>query len=73
MADEDLWRRRFQLFMALRLLGVLLFLIGVAVAFSDLARKGGWPELGGVLAVVGALEAVLVAKVLKKHWEREDR
>lgn len=73
MADDALWKRRFHLFMLARLFGVAMFLLGVAIAFSDLVRDGGWPLLGGVLAIMGALDAVLSPKLLKKVWEKEDR
>lgn len=71
MADEELWKRRFHLFMAARLIGLLLFIAGVAVAFSDLVREGGWPQLGGLIAVLGALEAVIVPRMLKRQWDRQ--
>lgn len=72
MNDEDLWRRRFQLFMAIRLFGLLTFLLGVAIAFSDLVRPGGWKLLGGILVVIGVVDAVVAPRVLKKGWERLD-
>lgn len=73
MNDDDLWRRRFQLFAAIRLVGLVTFLLGVAIAFSDLVRPGGWPLAGGILAVIGAIDAVLAPRILKKGWERLDR
>ena len=41
MTDDDVWRRRFQLFAAIRLFGLLTFLLGIAIAYSDLVRPGG--------------------------------
>ena len=73
MADEALWRRRFLIFMLARLSGLLIFLAGVAIAYSDLLRDGGWPALGAAVAIIGALDAVFAPRILKKHWEREDR
>ena len=72
MNDEDLWRKRFQLFMAARLFGLATFFIGVAIAFSDLVQPGGWKLLGGVVAICGVIDAVFAPRVLKKIWERED-
>ena len=43
MADEDLWRRRFFVFMLTRLLGVATFFLGIAIIYTDLLRQGGWP------------------------------
>lgn len=73
MADDALWRRRFLIFMLVRLSGLLVFLAGIAIAYSDLLREGGWPALGAIVAIMGAIDAVFAPKLLKKHWEREDR
>ena len=70
--DEAIWKKRFQTFALVRLFGVGTFLLGVFAAFTDVVREGGWPLLGGVLAIAGALDAVLAPRMLKKHWERED-
>ncbi len=73
MTDDDVWRRRFQLFAAIRLFGLLTFLLGIAIAFSDLVRPGGWRLVGGILAIIGAIDAVLAPRILKKGWERLDK
>ena len=73
MADDALWRRRFLIFMLARLSGTVLFLAGVAIVYSDLVREGGWPALGAIIAIVGAIDAVFAPRLLKKHWDREDR
>ena len=73
MNVDDVWRRRFQLFAAIRLIGLLIFLLGIAIAFSDLVRPGGWKLVGGVLAIIGAIDAVLAPRILKKGWERLDK
>jgi hypothetical protein len=73
MRDEELWRKRFQIFAAIRLVGVVTFLLGVAIAFSDLARPGGWPLVGGVLAIIGVVDALVAPRVLKRGWERLDQ
>ena len=62
MIDDAEWKRRFLVFSALRIAGLLLFLLGIAIAFSDLLKPGGWPLLGGILAILGAIEAVLDRK-----------
>ena len=72
MADEALWRRRFMMFMAARLFGLATFLLGIAIAYGDLLREGGWPALGAIIAIMGAIDAVFAPKLLRKHWERED-
>ena len=73
MADEAVWRRRFLIFMAVRLVGTLTFLAGIAVGYSDLVREGGWPALGAIIAIAGALDALIAPRLLKKHWDEVDR
>lgn len=73
MNDNDqLWRTRFLAFTLVRLAGLALFLIGIAIAFSDLVRPGGWPLLGGLMAIAGAIDALFAPRVLKRAWERQD-
>jgi len=73
MSDDQLWKKRFQLFLAIRLVGLATFIIGVAIAFSDLLRPGGWKLLGGLLAVMGAIDAVVAPRLLKRGWDRQDK
>lgn len=73
MRDEELWKKRFQIFAAIRLVGVATFLLGVAIAFSDLVRPGGWPLLGGVLAIIGVIDALVAPRILRRGWERLDQ
>jgi membrane protein implicated in regulation of membrane protease activity len=73
MADEELWKRRFQMFVLVRLIGMATFALGVAIAYTDLLRTGGWPLVGLIVAIVGAVDAVLAPRVLKKVWEQQDR
>jgi hypothetical protein len=73
MNDEELWKKRFQIFAAIRLVGVATFLLGLAIAFSDLVRPGGWRLLGGILAIIGVIDALVAPRVLKRGWERLDR
>ena len=73
MNDEELWRRRFHLFSAIRLFGLLTFLLGLAIAFTDLLRPGGWKLVGGILVIVGVIDALFAPRILKKNWERLDQ
>ena len=71
--DEDAkWKRRFFLFMGARLFGAATFILGVAIAFGDLLRPGGWPLVGGLLAIAGLIDAVAAPILLKKHWKKAD-
>ena len=73
MADDTLWKQRFGIFMLVRVIGLLVFLLGVVIFFSDLLRPGGWPAVGSVLIIVGMIDSVFSPKLLKKHWEKVDR
>ncbi|MEO6360858.1 MAG: hypothetical protein ABIO43_09840 [Sphingomicrobium sp.] len=71
MDDELVWKRRFLLSMLARLAGVAVFLFGVAVMVTDVVRDGGWPQLGAILAIVGAIGSVVAPKLVRKSWERQ--
>ena len=73
MADEDLWKRRFQLFVLIRLIGMATFALGVVIAYTDLLRLGGWPLVGVIVAIIGAVDALSAPRMLKKVWEQQDR
>ena len=73
MNDDEVWRKRFQLFATIRIFGLLTFLAGVAIAFTDILRDGGWPLIGGILAIVGAIDALLAPRIMKKSWERQGK
>jgi hypothetical protein len=73
MADEDIWRRRFFAYTAVRLAGLAIFFLGIAVAYSNLVRDGGWPQLGAIIAIIGAIDALLAPRLLKKSWDQKDQ
>lgn len=69
--DDALWRKRFAIFAALRLSGLLLFLLGMGVTFSDWIRPGGFLGLGLVVIGVGLTEALLGPVLLKRLWNKD--
>ena len=71
MDDEALWKRRFLVFTLVRLAGLAIFFLGVAIAFSDWLRDGGWPAVGVPIAIIGLIDAVFSPRILKKLWERQ--
>jgi hypothetical protein len=73
MADEKVWKKRFLIFSLARLFGLAMILLGIAVAYSDLLRPGGWPVVGFVIALMGVIDALLSPRLLKKMWEEEDK
>jgi membrane protein implicated in regulation of membrane protease activity len=73
MDDEALWRRRFRIFAAVRLAGLAIFFLGIAIAFSGLVREGGWPALGVTVAIIGLIDAVFASRLLRTQWKRDDQ
>ena len=73
MTDEDLWRQRFLIYSLVRLGGLAIFFLGIAIAYSNLVRPGGWPQLGAIVAILGAIDTVFAPRLLKKMWDQKDR
>jgi hypothetical protein len=73
MDDESLWRGRLLAYSAVRLGGLLIFFLGIAIMYTDLVREGGWPQVGAIVAILGVIDAVLAPRMLKKAWEERDR
>lgn len=71
MDDELLWKRRFLISMLARLGGLAIFLFGVAAMVTDILRPGGWPQVGAILAIIGAVASVLAPRMIRKSWERK--
>jgi hypothetical protein len=72
--DEDaLWRKRLLAYSAVRLGGVAIVFLGVAIIYTNLLREGGWPRLGAIVALLGAVDTLLAPRLLKKLWDREQR
>jgi hypothetical protein len=69
--NELLWKKRFRQFALVRLAGLAIFMLGMAVMLTDLVRPGGWPLVGGILVAIGAIDAVVAPKLLKRSWDKE--
>jgi hypothetical protein len=70
---DDIWRKRFQWFALVRMFGVATFLLGIAIAYTDLVREGGWPAVGALVAIAGAIDAVFAPRLLRKLWAEQDK
>lgn len=73
MDDEAVWRQRLLLYSALRFGGLVIFFLGIAIIYTDLLRKGGWPQLGAVIAILGVIDALFMPRLVKRGWERQDQ
>lgn len=72
MDDEARARNRLLVYSAVRLGGLAIFFLGIAVIYTNLLRPGGWPQVGAIIAILGAIDTVLAPHVLKKAWDRQD-
>jgi hypothetical protein len=73
MDDEALWRKRLLLYSLVRFGGVAVFFFGIAIMYTDLARLGGWPQVGAVVAILGVIDALFAPRLLKRAWDEQDR
>lgn len=71
MNDEELWKRRFLIFMGARLLGLAMAGAGVAIIFTDLLKPGGWPVVGVIVMVLGLIDAVAVPSLIRRQWKED--
>ena len=70
--DAAEWKRRLSLYSAARLPGLAVFMLGIAIAYSNLLRPGGWPQVGAVLAIVGGVGSILLPRAVRRRWVRMD-
>lgn len=68
---QDDEARIFRIYALVRLAGLITFLVGIAIAFSDLVRPGGWPLVGGLLAIIGVLDAVIAPPLVRRALEKK--
>jgi len=71
--DEDRARRRLLLYTLVRFGGLVIFFLGIAIVYTGLLRPGGWPQVGAIVAIMGAIDAMFAPVILKKAWDDEDR
>jgi hypothetical protein len=73
MDDDSKWQKRLLLYSLVRFGGLAFFFIGLAIIYTNLIRPGGWPQLGAVVAILGALDALFAPRLLKRSWDEKDR
>ena len=71
--DDNIARQRLLLYMAVRFGGLLIFFLGIAIMYTNIARLGGWPQVGAIIAIIGVTEAMFLPRLLKKAWDRSDQ
>jgi hypothetical protein len=73
MDDDAIWRKRLAIYSLVRLVGLAIFFLGIVIMYTRLLRPGGWPQVGAVVAILGAIDALFAPRLLKRQWDREDR
>lgn len=73
MNDDDVWRKRLAIYSLVRLGGLAIFFLGLAIIYTNMVRPGGWPQLGAIVAIMGAIDALFAPRLLKRAWDRQDR
>jgi thiol:disulfide interchange protein len=71
--DEAKFRRRLLAMTLVRLAGLTVALLGVAVFYTGLLRPGGWPQVGAILIVLGTIDSLFAPMLLKRQWDKEER
>jgi hypothetical protein len=73
MDDDKKARSRLLAYTAVRAGGLAIFLLGVAIIYTDLLRPGGWPQIGAIVAIMGVIDAMFAPRLLKRAWDEQDR
>ena len=71
--DEEVARRRLLIYTLARAAGLLIFFLGIAIIYTDVLREGGWPQVGAIVAIMGAIDSVFAPRLLKRSWDRQDQ
>jgi membrane protein implicated in regulation of membrane protease activity len=71
--DDDVARRRLILYSLVRFGGLVIFFLGIAIAYTNLVRPGGWPQVGAIIAIMGVIDAMFAPRLLKKAWDEQDQ
>jgi hypothetical protein len=71
--DEQLWKGRLLMSTAVRLVGLGIFFTGIAIMYTGIVRPGGWPQVGAIVAILGAIDAVVAPQLLRRAWKNQDR
>ncbi|HVU31471.1 MAG TPA: hypothetical protein VHE36_13825 [Sphingomicrobium sp.] len=72
MDNDHVWRNRLLVYSLVRFGGLAIFFLGIAVMYTSLLRPGGWPQVGAIIAILGAIDALFAPRLLKREWDRQD-
>jgi hypothetical protein len=73
MDDDDRQaRNRLLVYTLLRGGGVVIFLFGMAIIYTNLVQPGGSPRLGAIVAILGVVDAMVMPLLIKRSWDKRD-
>jgi membrane protein implicated in regulation of membrane protease activity len=72
MDDDTQARNRLLVYTAVRLGGLAVFFLGIAIIYTNLVRPGGWPQVGAIIAILGVVDAMFAPRILKRAWDQQD-
>ena len=73
MDDEATWRNRLLIYSLVRFGGLAIFFLGLAIIYTNILRQGGWPQVGAIVAILGAIDALFAPRLLTRAWDEQDR
>lgn len=73
MDDDARWRNRLLIYSLVRFGGLAIFFLGLAIIYTNILRQGGWPQVGAIVAILGAIDALFAPRLLKRAWDEQDR
>ena len=73
MDDDAKYKQRLLAYTAVRFGGLAIFFLGIAIAYTDLVRPGGWPQVGAIVIILGVIDALLAPRLLKAKWDRDEK
>jgi hypothetical protein len=73
MDDDTQARNRLLIYSLVRVGGLAIFLLGIAIFYTNIVRPGGWPQLGAIIAILGVIDSILAPRLLKRAWDQQDR
>jgi membrane protein implicated in regulation of membrane protease activity len=71
--DDEVAQRRLLIYSLVRFGGFAIFMLGIAIIYTNLLRPGGWPQAGAIVAIIGVIDAFFAPRLLKKSWDEKDR
>ena len=70
--DDAIWKKRLAIYSLVRLGGVAIFFLGIAIMYTGLVRPGGWPQVGAIVVILGVVDAMFAPRLLKRSWDAAD-